>query len=96
MRRYIVALVEETRRSGRLAFGASPRGSLGLLRTSQSLAAIRGRGYALPDDVKELFATVIEHRLILLPEERARGTRPSEVVAEVLDRVPVPVCDGTT
>jgi MoxR-like ATPase len=93
VRRYIVALVEETRRSSRLAFGASPRGSLGLLRTAQSLAAIRGRDYALPDDVKELFVPVIEHRLMLLPEERARGTRPSEIAAEVLEQVPVPVCD---
>jgi MoxR-like ATPase len=91
VRRYIVALVEETRRSSRLAFGASPRGSLGLLRTAQSLAAIRGRDYALPDDVKELFVPVIEHRLILLPEERTRGVRPSQIAAEVLERVPVPV-----
>ncbi len=96
VRQYIATLVEETRRSTRLAFGASPRGSLGLLRTAQSLAAIRGRDYALPDDVKELFAPVVEHRLILLPEERTRGTRASEIVAEVLDRVPVPVCDPTT
>ncbi len=95
VRQYIVALIEETRRSSRLAFGASPRGSLGLLRTTQSMAAMRGRDYVLPDDVKELFTPVVEHRLILLPEERARGTRTSEIVAGVLDRVPVPVCAPT-
>jgi MoxR-like ATPase len=96
VREYIVALVERTRSSKRLAFGASPRASLGLLRTAQALAAIRGREYALPDDVKELFAPVVEHRLILLPEERTRGTRASEIVAEVLGKVPVPVCDTPT
>jgi MoxR-like ATPase len=93
VREYIVNLVEETRRSTRLLFGASPRASLGLLRTAQALAAIRGRDYALPDDVKHLFGPVVEHRLILLPEERTRGTRTSEVASEILERVPVPVCD---
>jgi MoxR-like ATPase len=93
VRRYIVSLVNETRSSERLVFGASPRASMGLFRTAQSLAAIRGRDYVLPDDVKELFAPVIEHRLILLPEERTRGTRASEIVAEILERIPVPICD---
>ena len=81
VREYIVRLVEETRRSSRLQFGASPRASLGLLKTAQALAAMRGRDYALPDDVKHLFAAVVEHRLILLPEERTRGTRPSEIIS---------------
>ncbi|OHD73338.1 MAG: AAA family ATPase [Spirochaetes bacterium RBG_13_68_11] len=93
VREYIVRLVEETRRSSRLQFGASPRASLGLLKTAQALAAMRGRDYALPDDVKHLFAAVVEHRLILLPEERTRGIRPSEITSEILDRVAVPVCD---
>jgi len=93
VREYIVSLVAETRCCRRLQYGASPRASLGLMRTAQSLAAIRGRAYALPDDVKHLFAPVVEHRLILLPEERTRGTRSAEIVAEILDRVPVPVCE---
>ena len=96
VRRYIVSLVNETRTSARLAFGASPRASMGLFRTAQSLAAIRGRDYVLPDDVKELFAPVVEHRLVLTPEERTRGTRASEVVSEILNRVSVPLCDPST
>ncbi len=91
LREYIVDLVEATRGHPRLRFGASPRASLGLMRACQSLAAIRGREYVLPDDVKHLFAPVVEHRLILRPEERARGVRAAEVLAEVLEAVPVPV-----
>ncbi len=93
VREYIVDLVEATRRCARLQFGASPRASLGLMRAAQSLAAIRGRGYVLPDDVKHLFSAVVEHRLILLPEERTRGTCSRNILEEVLGRVPVPVCD---
>jgi MoxR-like ATPase len=93
VREYIVDLVKATRQCARLQFGASPRASLGLMRTAQSLAVIRGREYGLPDDVKHLFPAVVEHRLILLPEERTRGTRSREVVEEILERVPVPVCD---
>jgi len=91
VREYIVDLVEATRRTERLQFGASPRASLGLMRAAQSLAAIRGRDFVLPDDVQYLFAPVVEHRLILRAEERARGTIPGNIVAELLDRIPVPV-----
>ena len=93
VREYIVDLAEATRRSRRLQFGASPRASLGLMRSAQSLAAIRGRSYVLPDDVQRLFAPVIAHRLILRSEERTRGTRPAEVLEEIMGEVPVPVCD---
>jgi MoxR-like ATPase len=91
VREYIVELVEATRRNDRLRFGASPRASLGLMRAAQSLAAVRGREFVLPDDVKHLFVPVVAHRLLLRPEERARGTRLSEILREVLERVPVPV-----
>ena len=91
VREYIVALVEATRRNERLRFGASPRASLGLMRAAQSLAAVRGREFVLPDDVKHLFVPVVAHRLLLRPEERARGIRISEIVEAVLESVPVPV-----
>ena len=91
VREYIVELVEATRKNDRLRFGASPRASLGLMRAAQSLAAVRGREFVLPDDVKHLFVPVVAHRLLLRPEERARGTRLSEILREVLERVPVPV-----
>jgi MoxR-like ATPase len=91
VREYIVELVEATRANDRLRFGASPRASLGLMRAAQSLAAVRGRQFVLPDDVKHLFVPVVAHRLLLRPEERARGIRISEIVEAVLDKVPVPV-----
>jgi MoxR-like ATPase len=91
VREYIVELVEATRKNDRLRFGASPRASLGLMRASQSLAAVRGRQFVLPDDVKHLFVPVVAHRLLLRPEERARGIRIGEIIRAVLEGVPVPV-----
>jgi MoxR-like ATPase len=91
VREYIVELVEATRKNDRLRFGASPRASLGLMRAAQSLAAVRGRQFVLPDDVKHLFAPVVAHRLLLRPEERARGIRIGEIIQAVLEGVPVPV-----
>jgi len=91
VREYIVALVEATRSDGRLRFGASPRASLGLMRAAQSLAAVRGREFVLPDDVKDLFVPVVAHRLLLRPEERARGTRIGEIMKGFLEGVAVPV-----
>ncbi|HEY9055304.1 MAG TPA: MoxR family ATPase, partial [Rectinemataceae bacterium] len=73
VRSYIAELVQATRRHAKLRFGASPRGSLGLFRTAQALALLRGREYVLPDDIKELAEPVLGHRLILKHEERAKG-----------------------
>ena len=73
IRTYIVRLVHRTRSHYDLALGASPRGSLGLYRASQALAAIRGRDYVLPDDVKYLAPYVLGHRLIIKPESALRG-----------------------
>ena len=92
VREYIVDLVEATRRSSRLQFGASPRATLGLMHGGQALAAVRGRDHVLPDDIQHLFAPIVGHRLILHPEERARGARSEEILIECLERVPVPVC----
>lgn len=90
VREYIVALSEATRNHSDAALGASPRASLGLFRASRALALVRGRDYVLPDDVKELAPTVLAHRIVVTPAVRMRGVRPDNLVAELLDSVPVP------
>ena len=90
IRQYIVALVEATRNHSDAALGASPRGSLGLFRTSQALAFIRGRDFVLPDDVKALAQQLLAHRVIVSPQSRMRGVTGTQIVAAVLEQVPVP------
>jgi len=90
LKNYIVHLVEATRKHPSILLGASPRGSLGLMRLSQTVAALAGRDHVLPDDIKRLAPVVLAHRLILRPEAKVRGHGPVEVIREVLDRVPVP------
>ena len=91
---YIVELVGETRKHPQIAVGSSPRGSLGLLHAAQAHAAVQGRGFVLPDDIKLLATSVLAHRIVLSPEARARGIADTEVVADLLNRVPVPVGIG--
>ncbi len=88
---YILDLTRATRSGPAIALGVSPRGSLALYHTSQALAAIRGRSFVIPDDVKYLTMPVLAHRLILGPDARLRGRTAAEVLAELLDQVPVPV-----
>jgi MoxR-like ATPase len=87
---YIVDLAEATRHHRDLILGVSPRGALALQRASRALAASVGRAYVVPDDVKVLAASVLEHRLVLSPEAMMRGVHPADVLASVLDTVPVP------
>jgi MoxR-like ATPase len=87
---YIVEIVRATRNHKGLRFGASPRGSLGLMCAAQARAALRGREYVLPDDVKLLSVPVLTHRLILTDEERLRGGTPEHFLEEILGRTPVP------
>jgi MoxR-like ATPase len=94
VQRYIVELVSETRKHPQVEVGASPRGSLGLIHAAQAHAALQGRSFVLPDDVKKLAVSVLAHRMVLSPEARARGISDSEVVADLLNRVPVPVGIG--
>jgi MoxR-like ATPase len=88
---YIVALAQATRENEDLSLGVSPRGTLALYRTSQSFAAVRGRDYVLPDDVQYLAPSVLVHRLIPSAQTRLRGRSVSELFAETLAQVPVPV-----
>ena len=91
LERYIVSLARASRDEETFALGASPRGSLALYRASQALAAIRGRGYVLPDDVQYLAGPVLTHRIIPSMETRIRGHSVKSLLAGVLANVPVPV-----
>ena len=91
VRRYAVQIVQATRQDTAFELGASPRGSLALFRTARALAAISGRDYVLPDDVKTMAPYVLPHRLILSTQARLRGRNADELLAEVLQRVPVPI-----
>jgi MoxR-like ATPase len=86
---YIVAITGATRNHQAIDLGASPRATIALAAAARALAAVRGRDFVLPDDVKELAAPVLAHRLVLSPEGRLRGMRSSQVVAEILSLVPV-------
>lgn len=90
VKEYIVSIVNATRESSALRLGASPRGSLGLMRAGQALAALRGRNYVLPDDIKYLVIPVLAHRLILKEEERLRGSTREYLLEEIMGRIPVP------
>jgi MoxR-like ATPase len=89
--RYVVALLRHTRGDERLYLGASPRAGIALLRVAKALALAVGRDYVLPDDVKAAAAPVLAHRLILGPEARASGLSAADLVAETVERTPVPV-----
>jgi MoxR-like ATPase len=90
VREYIADIVRATRHNESLRYGASPRGSLGLMRTGQALALLRGRNYVLPDDIKHLAHPVLGHRLILTEEERLRGGTAERLLQEIMARIPVP------
>lgn len=87
---YLLDLVHASRNDRAVELGVSPRGALALLRTSQALAAIRGRDYVTPDDIQELAQPVLAHRLILSPESRLRGQSADAVVARLLEQTPTP------
>jgi MoxR-like ATPase len=87
---YVVRIVAATRALPDVRLGASPRGSVALLRAVRVRAASQGRPYALPEDVKALAGPVLAHRLILTPEAELSGRTGADVIAEVLATVPVP------
>jgi MoxR-like ATPase len=91
LREYIVNLVEATRHHPAIRFGASPRGSLSLMRAGPALAALRGRTYVLPDDIKYLAGPVLAHRLFLQETERLRGQTPEQVIDEILTEIAIPL-----
>jgi MoxR-like ATPase len=94
VRRYLLEIVQMTRQHSDVALGGSPRASIALFRTGQALAAIGGRSFVLPDDIKRMALPVLTHRLILKPESRLRKVTAAAVVHEILADVPVPVLKG--
>jgi MoxR-like ATPase len=96
VREYCVDLVSATRSSQSTAVGASPRGSLALLKLARCRAALRGRDYVLPDDVKAIAVPALAHRLVLRPELWVQRVSAEDVVREVLDAVPTPRAEDVT
>ena len=90
LERYIVTLVQATRSDSRVTLGASPRGSLALLKLARAEAAMRGRDFVLPDDVKAMAVAALAHRLVLRPELWVSRTTPAQVVESLLQQVPTP------
>ncbi len=95
LERYIVALAQATRTDPRVMLGASPRGSLAVLKLARAEAAIRGRDFVLPDDVKAVAVAALAHRLVLKPELWISRTTPVHVVEALLREVPVPAVEPT-
>jgi MoxR-like ATPase len=93
LRQYLTRLVRATRAHEAVELGASPRGTLALGRAAQALAALRGRDYVLPDDIKALTHATLAHRIILSPEARLRGQTVEQLLDEIVAGVPVPVED---
>jgi MoxR-like ATPase len=90
VKEYIVKLVNATRKHPDVYLGASPRGSIALYRTGQARAAILGRDYVIPDDIKALAMVTLAHRLIISPSARIKNIDPRAVIQEILDSTPVP------
>ncbi|MGB9668936.1 MAG: AAA family ATPase [Anaerolineales bacterium] len=90
VKRYIVSIVRQTREQIEVYLGSSPRGSLALYRASQAKAALEGRSYVIPDDIKELAGAVLSHRIILSPSGRLHDMTQADVINTILDRVSVP------
>jgi len=90
VKEYISLIAGATRSHEKVRFGASPRGSLGLMRAGQALAALRERTYVLPDDIKHLAPAVLAHRVILKDKERLKGLTTEGFLQELISRIPVP------
>jgi MoxR-like ATPase len=94
IKEYIVTLVNATRDYPDVYLGASPRGSLALYKTSQALAALQGRDFVIPDDIKVLATSALAHRIIVSPSARIKNVDTRDVVEDILSTVPVPGASG--
>ena len=93
IKKYILDIVHHSREHEDILLGGSPRASIALFRTGQALAAVSGRDFVIPDDVKRMAQPVLAHRLILKPESRLRKQTPAKVVAELVGDAKVPILD---
>nr|WP_042193976.1 MoxR family ATPase [Kibdelosporangium sp. MJ126-NF4]CEL20990.1 FIG022979: MoxR-like ATPases [Kibdelosporangium sp. MJ126-NF4]CTQ95496.1 FIG022979: MoxR-like ATPases [Kibdelosporangium sp. MJ126-NF4] len=91
---YAATIAAQTRQHRDLRYGASPRGSIALVRAAQAVAATYGRGYVTVDDIKEVAHPVLDHRLILTPDAELRQRRAEDIVRELLKEIPVPAMTG--
>jgi MoxR-like ATPase len=91
LRTYITSLARATREHSAIELGVSPRGTLALFRATQAMAALRGRDFATPDDVKAVTGEVLSHRMLLSPDARLRGRTVGQILDEIVDSVSVPV-----
>lgn len=91
VQQYLVAIARRTRTYEEIDLGASPRATLALYRTAQARAAIAGRDFVLPDDVKYLAPYVLTHRIQISPQTRLRGRRPEDIIIDLVNTIPVPV-----
>jgi MoxR-like ATPase len=87
---YVADIVQATRKQRQIEVGASPRGSLAIFKLSRARAVFHSRDYVIPDDVKEVAASALTHRLIMKAESWAKGTNPNQVIEDILKTVPVP------
>ena len=88
IKRYVISIISRTREHADIALGSSPRGTLALVRGAQAMALVRGRDYALPDDIKELASPMIGHRIIVSAAARMRGLEGGDVVEEIVNELP--------
>ncbi len=88
---YITSIVQGTRNHEELVLGGSPRASIALYRAGQAIAAIQGRDFVMPDDIKQIVAPVLVHRVIVRPESRLRKVSAATIIEDVVDMVPVPM-----
>lgn len=91
VRKYILQIVHDTRLHDDLSLGGSPRASIALFRTAQAMAAVRGRNFVQPDDIKRIAAPVLTHRMILRPESRLRKVTAASVVESIISQIAVPI-----
>ena len=91
VRHYILNIIQATRDHASLALGASPRGSLALYHTAQARAALQGRDYVIPDDVKYVAVACLAHRMMMNPENALSGETTQDVISELLKKAEVPL-----
>src|SRR5690606_2269726 len=88
--KYIAAIVDNTRSNSNLYLGASPRASLAIMNASKALAAINGRDFVTPDDIKKIAPSVLRHRIMLTPEREMEGITADKVVQQILETIEIP------
>ena len=93
MMEYMVDIVKHTRKETQVEVGASPRGSLALLKLSRAVAAMNGRDYVIPDDIKDIAVEALAHRVVLKPGPWIKGVKTTAIIEEILNKVPVPKVD---